>query len=105
MACKRAPCYVLLCLTAGALVLNDTASSISIEQLQHNAETEPLPFQSGSIDAVFFLEVLEHLQKDPFFAILEMHRVLKPNGEAVAAAAAGVTRCCCATWWCRVPFC
>jgi ubiquinone/menaquinone biosynthesis C-methylase UbiE len=75
---------------AGVLVLNDTAcnSSISIEQLKHDAETEPLPFQSGSVDAVFFLEVLEHLQKDPFFAILEMHRVLKPNGEPSAAAAA-----------------
>lgn len=66
----------------GELVLNDTLtnSSVSIQQLQHNAEMEPLAFQTGSIDAVFFLEVLEHLQKDPFFAILEMHRVLKPNG-------------------------
>lgn len=64
-------------------MLNDTLtnSSVSIQQLQHNAEMEPLAFQTGSIDAVFFLEVLEHLQKDPFFAILEMHRVLKPNGE------------------------
>jgi ubiquinone/menaquinone biosynthesis C-methylase UbiE len=68
---------------AGVLLLNDTIGnrSVSIEQVQHNAESEPLPFQTGSIDAVFFLEVLEHLQKDPFFAILEMHRVLKPNGE------------------------
>jgi ubiquinone/menaquinone biosynthesis C-methylase UbiE len=73
---------VLPC-AAGVLLLNDTLinCSVSIEQVQHNAEAEPLPFQSGSIDAVFFLEVLEHLQKDPFFAVLEMHRVLKPNGE------------------------
>jgi ubiquinone/menaquinone biosynthesis C-methylase UbiE len=71
---------------AGMLLLNDTLSNsiVSIEQVQHNAETEPLPFQSGSIEAVFFLEVLEHLQKDPFFAILEMHRVLKLNGELEA---------------------
>ncbi|KAF6250837.1 hypothetical protein COO60DRAFT_727094 [Scenedesmus sp. NREL 46B-D3] len=66
----------------GVLVLNDTFSnsSIGVEQVQHDAETEALPFQSGSMDAVFFLEVLKHLQKDPFFAMLKMHRVLKPNG-------------------------
>lgn len=35
--------------------------SIDVELVQHNAETEPLPFASNSVDNIFFLEVLEHL--------------------------------------------
>eukprot|EP00775_Hariotina_reticulata_P012473 gene12473-12607_t len=66
----------------GLLVLQDSLSNstLQVELVQHNVETQPLPFHSESVDHVFFLEVLEHLEMDPFFAILEMHRVLKFNG-------------------------
>jgi ubiquinone/menaquinone biosynthesis C-methylase UbiE len=63
-----------------------------VELVHHNIETQPLPFKSESVDHVFFLEVLEHLEMDPFFAILEMHRVLKFNG--------GLPGCCCQLFVC-----
>ena len=41
---------------------------------------EVLPFKSGSFDAVFSLNVLEHV-RDPFMCAQEICRVLKPGGK------------------------
>lgn len=38
-----------------------------------------LPFQSETFDAVFFLDVIEHLQR-PYEALLELQRVIKKDG-------------------------
>jgi SAM-dependent methyltransferase len=43
---------------------------------------ESLPFQDNSFDAIFSLNVLEHV-KDPFLAAKELLRVLKPGGDLV----------------------
>lgn len=39
-----------------------------------------IPLKNESIDAIFCLAVLEHVE-DPFKAVSEMHRVLKPGGK------------------------
>ena len=41
--------------------------------------SEGIPFPDGSFDNVFTIEVLEHVP-NPFGAIAEIHRVLKPGG-------------------------
>ncbi len=41
---------------------------------------EELPFKDNSFDLIFSLVVLEHV-KDPFTAVREMERVLKPGGK------------------------
>ena len=46
-------------------------------------ESEPLPFDSASLDAVIFTEVIEHLWHDPLFALGEINRVLKPRGTLI----------------------
>jgi len=53
----------------------------------HSADTQSdrfgdltnLPFAEEDLDAIVCTEVLEHCA-DPFYAVLEMHRVLKPGG-------------------------
>ncbi len=42
-----------------------------------------LPFPDGEFDVVISDQVLEHVEADPFAAIEETRRVLKPNGVAV----------------------
>jgi SAM-dependent methyltransferase len=44
-----------------------------------NLETS-LPDKDESFDAVFCLEVLEHLRRDPLAFMNEIHRVLRPGG-------------------------
>lgn len=55
-------------------------SELLIESDNVNIEAESLPYQSASFDVVLLCEVLEHLTNDPHRALLEIKRVLKPNG-------------------------
>lgn len=47
-----------------------------------NLAEKPLPFANNSVDCVFAIEVLEHLENPRFF-IREVFRVLKPGGQLV----------------------
>jgi SAM-dependent methyltransferase len=44
-------------------------------------EAEPLPLETGSTDIVLFAEVLEHLWRDPAYALFQINRVLRTGGE------------------------
>jgi 2-polyprenyl-3-methyl-5-hydroxy-6-metoxy-1,4-benzoquinol methylase len=59
------------------------AQTISDHQLSVAAcdiETEALPFEDGSFDALILNEVLEHLRINPVFTLREARRVLRPGG-------------------------
>ncbi|MBN8481202.1 MAG: class I SAM-dependent methyltransferase [Xanthomonadales bacterium] len=45
-----------------------------------NIEESKLPFADGEFDCMLFCEVLEHLTNDPVAALLELKRVIKPDG-------------------------
>lgn len=51
----------------------------------HNANIEmtALPFETNAFELVLFCEVLEHLTNDPLHAMLELKRVLKPDGRLI----------------------
>lgn len=44
-------------------------------------EQEPLPFPPATVDKIIFAEVLEHLWRDPAYALFQMNVVLKTGGE------------------------
>jgi len=62
--------------------LASAARKRGIQAQQHDFESGPLPFRSGSFDAVFFGEAIEH-QLDTDYILSEINRVLKPGGELV----------------------
>lgn len=45
-----------------------------------NCDVSVLPFESGSVDAVIFTEIFEHLYINPLGALEEIYRVLEPGG-------------------------
>jgi len=45
-----------------------------------NVELDPFPYPDQRFDAVLCCELLEHLNLDPTWMLLEIHRILKPNG-------------------------
>ena len=45
-----------------------------------NIENAPVPLSDDSHDVVLLCEVLEHFTMDPMHALLEIKRVLKPDG-------------------------
>ena len=55
-------------------------SLIQFESSHFNIESESFPFTDGEFDVVLFCEIIEHLLLDPVAVLLEIKRVLKPNG-------------------------
>lgn len=58
----------------------DPAVEIGILNYKCDVEREPLHHPDGSLDVVTCFEVLEHLRYDPMHMLLEIHRVLRPDG-------------------------
>jgi SAM-dependent methyltransferase len=64
--------------------LIDTAGNERPILFDHfNLETERFPYADASFDVILLCEVLEHLTNDPQAALLEIKRVLKPNGTLI----------------------
>ena len=62
------------------VVIGQTGEVIPYEFEQFNTEEDRFPYEDASFDVVLFCEILEHLLIDPVHALLEIRRVLKPNG-------------------------
>jgi SAM-dependent methyltransferase len=60
----------------------ESCRSMGFPAYQLDLENDPLPFPDAFFHAVILLEVVEHLF-DPYYALSEIHRVLKPDGELV----------------------
>ncbi len=54
-----------------------------VETITHDLNT-PMPFDDGAVDVVFSNQVLEHLS-DPWTAVRDIGRVLKPGGLCLAS--------------------
>lgn len=48
-----------------------------------NIEKDRFPYNDATFDVVLFCEILEHLLNDPVAALVQIHRILKPNGTLV----------------------
>jgi len=48
---------------------------------QVDIEFEPFPYPDASFHHIIFTEVLEHLWRDPAWAVWQINRVLEPGGE------------------------
>lgn len=57
----------------------DIAPEFASDQVLIQDISKGIPFADGTFDNVFTIEVLEHVP-NPFGAIAEIHRVLKPHG-------------------------
>lgn len=65
-------------------VLGSNVPPLDINQHQirpiEDMDTHPLPWESGTASAVFLLEVVEHLYRDPMLVLIEANRVLVDGG-------------------------
>jgi hypothetical protein len=57
-------------------------ADLSMKNMDHNVDIQDLPFEDQTYDFVFASHVLEHIPNDRK-ALLEIRRILKPNGIAV----------------------
>jgi hypothetical protein len=57
-------------------------ADLSMRNVDYNVDIQNLPFENGTYDFIFASHVLEHIPNDRK-ALLEIRRVLKPNGIAV----------------------
>lgn len=64
---------------ASAPTFDGVCRAEDVEVVRADIETERLPFEPGSLDAVVLTEVIEHLWSDPVFALAEVNRVLRPE--------------------------
>ncbi|HTV42210.1 MAG TPA: class I SAM-dependent methyltransferase [Candidatus Sulfotelmatobacter sp.] len=53
-----------------------------MKDVNHRVDIQNLPFENGTYDFVFASHVLEHIPNDRK-ALLEIRRILKPNGIAI----------------------
>lgn len=58
----------------------DRCQAHGIAILGCEVECEPFPVETGTVDAVLFCELFEHLHLNPFHALKEIFRVLRPEG-------------------------
>lgn len=64
----------------GGFINIDTEPSCEAD-LTHDITKAPLPYETGSVDEIYFIHVIEHIQKKFHPVILmEARRVLKPDG-------------------------
>jgi SAM-dependent methyltransferase len=54
--------------------------SLDLDVRRCDVETETVPFDAATFDAVVFNELFEHLRINPIFTMREVHRVLEPGG-------------------------
>ncbi|MGI0135271.1 MAG: class I SAM-dependent methyltransferase, partial [Candidatus Micrarchaeaceae archaeon] len=59
------------------------AEEFDVEFANANIESDTLPFENETFDAILFCEVLEHMTMDPLHAMLEIKRVLKQGGKLI----------------------
>lgn len=71
------------CLPLTSQMVHFLAGEESVPYYHFNVETERFPFDDGTFDAVFFCEILEHLQVHPVGCLREIKRVLRPGGRLV----------------------
>lgn len=57
-------------------------ADLSMRNVDYNVDIQNLPFKNGTYDFIFASHVLEHIPNDRK-ALLEIRRILKPNGVAV----------------------
>jgi SAM-dependent methyltransferase len=55
-------------------------AALGLDVRRCDVETEAVPFDAASVDAVVFNELLEHLRLNPVFTLREVRRVLRPGG-------------------------
>jgi len=55
--------------------------SLNLNIVKVNYDTQPLPIDNDSFDAIICNEVFEHMRNDLIFTFSEAHRVLRRNGE------------------------
>lgn len=61
-------------------MVNRHNDRVKFEYDNVNIEAQPMPFAENTFDVVLLCEVLEHFTNDPLRVLLEIKRVLKPDG-------------------------
>ena len=56
-----------------------------------NVESEPMPFETDSVDVCVLYEVFEHLYQRPNFVFREIKRVLRPGGRLLLSTPNGAS--------------
>lgn len=65
------------------VTIQETGEVISYDYKHFNVERDPFPYPDDRFDVVLFCEIIEHLLSDPIHALVEIRRILKPEGTLV----------------------
>lgn len=65
------------------VVIKQTGEEIHYPFKMFNIEDENFPYPDDSFDVVLYCEIFEHLTNDPVRSLVEIRRVLKPDGSLV----------------------